>query len=117
MLSKASVAPNSIAFSRFQATGSMATTRLAPAAAAPWTLLMPTPPTPMTTTVSPGRTSATRVAEPQPVVTPQPTSAACVQRDVLLDLDDRGLVDGDVGRERAELAHARDALAVIALTR
>ena len=37
---------------------------------------MPIPPQPTTTTVSPARTSAAYVAEPQPVVTPQPTSAA-----------------------------------------
>jgi len=37
---------------------------------------MPTPPQPMTTTVSPGRTPATLTAEPHPVVTPQPTRAA-----------------------------------------
>ena len=37
---------------------------------------MPTPPHPTTTTVSPGCTSAAYTAEPQPVVTPQPTSAA-----------------------------------------
>ncbi len=65
-----------MAHSRFCATGSITMTRLAPAAAAPWTAFMPTPPAPMTTTFSPGRTSATLVAEPQPVVTPQPTSAA-----------------------------------------
>ncbi len=44
--------------------------------AAPCTALMPTPPQPTMTTVSPGCTSAAYVAEPQPVVTPQPTSAA-----------------------------------------
>jgi len=32
--------------------------------------------TPMTTAVSPARSSAVRTAEPKPVVTPQPTSAA-----------------------------------------
>ena len=76
MLAKACVAPMLIAHSRFLATGSITITRLAPAAAAPCTAFMPTPPVPMTTTFSPGRTSATLVAEPQPVVTPQPTSAA-----------------------------------------
>ncbi len=75
-LAKVCVAPNSIARSRLLPTGSITTTWRAPAAAAPCTAFMPTPPAPMTTTVSPGRTSATLVAEPQPVVTPQPTSAA-----------------------------------------
>ncbi len=75
-LAKVCVAPNSIAHSRLASTGSMTMTRLAPAAAAPCTAFMPTPPAPMITTFSPGRTSATLVAEPHPVVTPQPTSAA-----------------------------------------
>ena len=52
-----------------------AMTRLAPASAAPWTALIPIPPMPTTTTVSPGRTSARTVAEPKPVATPQLTSA------------------------------------------
>jgi len=65
-----------MARSRLDSTGSMTMTRFAPAAAAPCTAFMPTPPAPMTTTFSPGRTSATLVAEPHPVVTPQPTSAA-----------------------------------------
>ena len=69
------VAPSSIAFSRLNSTGSTAMTRLAPAMAAPCTALMPMPPMPTTTTVSPGRTSARLVAEPQPVATPQDTRA------------------------------------------
>ena len=48
------VAPNSIAFSRLNSTGSTAMTRLAPAILAPWTAFMPMPPMPTTTTVSPG---------------------------------------------------------------
>ena len=36
---------------------------------------MPTPPTPTTTTVSPGMTSARYTADPQPVVTPHDTRA------------------------------------------
>ena len=42
---------------------------------APCTALMPMPPMPTTTTVSPALTSARLVAEPQPVATPQLTSA------------------------------------------
>ena len=34
------------------------------------------PPMPITATLSPGRTSAAYTAEPQPVVTPQPTRHA-----------------------------------------
>jgi hypothetical protein len=47
----------------------------APANAAPWTALMPTPPIPYTTVVSPGRTPPALTAVPQPVGTPQPASA------------------------------------------
>ena len=53
----ACVAPNSIACSRLNSTGSMAMTFLPPAYLAPCTAFMPTPPVPKITTVSPGRTS------------------------------------------------------------
>lgn len=43
----------------------------APAILAPWIALTPTPPMPITTTVSPGYTSPVRTALPYPVVTPQ----------------------------------------------
>ncbi|CFS70449.1 Uncharacterised protein [Mycobacterium tuberculosis] len=43
---KAWVAPNLSAVSRLKATGSTTTTYLQPAAVAPWTALMPRPPTP-----------------------------------------------------------------------
>src|SRR4029077_12040041 len=72
----ACVAPNSIACSRLYSTGSIAMTFLPPAYLAPCTALMPTPPVPKITTVSPGRTSPALVAEQNPVVTPQLTSAA-----------------------------------------
>ncbi len=65
------VAPNSIAFSRLNSTGSTAITRLAPAILAPCTALIPMPPMPTTTTVSPGSIAARLAAEPQPVATPQ----------------------------------------------
>ena len=48
----------------------------APARAAPWMTLSPTPPQPMTATVSPGRIRAELMAAPAPVTTPQPSSAA-----------------------------------------
>ena len=70
------VAPNSIACSRLYSTGSIAMTFLPPAYLAPCTAFMPTPPVPKITTVSPGRTSPALVAEQNPVVTPQLTSAA-----------------------------------------
>ena len=54
-------------------------TRLAPAIRAPCTALMPTPPTPITATLSPGCTCARCTAEPQPVATPQLTSAAAAR--------------------------------------
>src|SRR5215471_21280242 len=69
------VAPSLAAVSRLSAMGSTAITCRAPAKAAPWTALMPTPPTPYTTVVSPGRTPPALTAVPQPVGTPQPTSA------------------------------------------
>jgi len=42
----------------------------------PWIAAKPTPPQPMTSTLSPGRTAAVRITAPTPVVTPQPNSAA-----------------------------------------
>jgi hypothetical protein len=70
------VAPSFAAASRFIVTGSTAITWPAPACAAPWTALIPIPPTPMTITTCPGCTWAAFTAEPQPVGTPQPSSAA-----------------------------------------
>jgi hypothetical protein len=43
---------------------------------APRTTLSPTPPTPNTATVLPGRTRAVLITAPTPVITPQPTRAA-----------------------------------------
>ena len=51
-------------------------TRPAPAMAAPWMQLRPTPPQPITATVEPGSTLAVLNTAPTPVVTPQPISAA-----------------------------------------
>jgi hypothetical protein len=76
MLSKVWVAPNSVAFSRLNATGSTAITWLAPANFAPWTALMPIPPIPMTIVVSPGCTPPACTAVPKPVPTPQPVRQA-----------------------------------------
>ena len=64
-----------MAFSRLNSSGSTAMTLRAPANAAPWTALMPTPPIPYTTVVSPGRTPPAFTAVPHPVDTPQPTRA------------------------------------------
>ena len=52
------VAPNSIAFSRLNSTGSIAAITRAPASLAPWMAFEPMPPQPTTATVSPGPTSA-----------------------------------------------------------
>ncbi len=52
------VAPNTWACSRLNSTGSTAMTCAAPDSAAPWTAFIPTPPQPMTTTVSPCCTPA-----------------------------------------------------------
>ena len=93
------VAPNSIAFSRLNSTGSMAMIRLAPARRAPWMALAPMPPTPTTATVSPGcdlggvdgRAPAGDHAAAE--------QAGPVERDVVVDLDAAGLVhDGVVRR-------------------
>ena len=63
-LSAVCVAPSSIAFCRLNSTGSIAMMFRAPAIRAPCTALMPMPPMPMTTTVSPALTSAVRTALP-----------------------------------------------------
>src|SRR6202035_6092091 len=76
-VARAWVAPNTVvAISRLNSTGSTTTTFFAPANRAPCTALLPTPPDPKITTVWPARTSPARTAEPQPVGTPQATSAA-----------------------------------------
>ena len=70
------VAPNSIAFSRLNSTGSIAQICFAPASRAPWIALAPMPPMPTTATTSPGPTSAAYTLEPHPVTTPQPSRHA-----------------------------------------
>src|SRR5487761_1880565 len=73
-LAKARVAPNTVvAISRLNSTGSTTMTFCAPANLAPCTALLPTPPAPKITTVSPACTPAACTADPQPVGTPQPT--------------------------------------------
>src|ERR1700685_3137855 len=73
-VAKAWVAPNTVvAISRLNSTGSTTTTFFAPANRAPCTAMLPTPPAPKITTVSPACTPAACTAEPQPVGTPQPT--------------------------------------------
>ena len=52
-------------------------TVVAPATTAPWIALRPTPPHPITATLSPAAMSAEFTAAPNPVSTPQPISAAC----------------------------------------
>src|ERR1019366_5048457 len=76
MLTAAWVAPNFRVVVRLSSTGSTATTTEAPAWLAPCTALIPIPPTPMTTTTSPGLTSAELTAEPHPVPTPHPVRHA-----------------------------------------
>src|SRR4029077_2856523 len=76
-VANACVAPNTVvAISRLNSTGSTTTTFFAPANRAPCTALLPTPPAPKMTTVSPARTPAACTADPQPVGTPQPTRHA-----------------------------------------
>ena len=99
------VAPKSRAAFCLNSTGSTATMFRAPTILAPCTALMPTPPTPTTTTVSPGMTSARYTAEPQPVATPQDTRATAVERQVGVDRHQRGLVAHAVLGEGAQLGH------------
>src|ERR1700758_922593 len=86
------VAPKILAESRLDSTGSTATTYFAPTARAPCRAFIPTPPAPTTTTVSPGSVPADTVAEPQPVLTPQDTTAAAwngiVSSILMTDLSD-----------------------------
>ena len=84
-----SVAPNCSAMSSFDWNMSMAMIRSAPAILAPWITLRPTPPQPMTATVSPLRMSAVLRAAPTPVSTPQPMSAAKSKVNVVVDLHQR----------------------------
>ena len=62
--------------SSLAATVSTATIRVAPAMRSPWITLRPTPPTPKTAAVSPGRTLARFSTAPTPVSTPQPIRQA-----------------------------------------
>src|SRR5688572_8437333 len=70
------VAPNFFAKSSAPSLTSTATIVVAPASRAPCSTLRPTPPQPITTTVSPGCTRALKTAAPTPVVTLQPISAS-----------------------------------------
>ena len=101
-----SVAPNCRAMLSLPATVSMAMIRPAPAIAAPLMAARPTPPQPITATVSPGRTFEVWITAPTPVVTPQPISAGAVERHVLADRDAGVLVDQHLlgeGRQVEEL--------------
>ena len=71
-----SVAPKLRDMLSFAGEVSIAMIRPAPAIAAPLMAASPTPPQPMTATVSPGRTWLVWITAPTPVVTPQPISAA-----------------------------------------
>src|ERR1700761_6649836 len=71
-----SVAPNCRANSSFAGEMSTTTILAAPASAAAWITLSPTPPAPNTTTTEPGSTLAVLVTAPNPVMTLQPTRAA-----------------------------------------
>ena len=106
------VAPNSMAFSRLFSSGSMATIRLAPASLAPWMALAPMPPTPTTTTVSPGRDLGGVDRRAPAGDDAAAEQAGPVERDVVVDLDAAGLVDDRVVAEGAEQAHEPEVLAL-----
>ena len=108
-----SVAPNSFASSSFDGCVSMAMIRSAPASAAPFTADSPTPPQPITATVEPGSTFAALNTAPTPVITPQPTSAAPVQRDVGIDLHHRILVHQHLLAKRREVKKLVHVLAAL----
>src|SRR3546814_9904075 len=72
-----SVAPNLRASASLAGCMSIAMIRPAPARRAPEMTLSPTPPTPITATVSPGFTAAVLIAAPAPVTHPQPRIEAC----------------------------------------
>ena len=70
------VAPNSRAQSSFLLSVSTAMIRLAPTSAAPAMAASPTPPQPITATVSSRVTAPVLIAAPMPAITPQPSSPA-----------------------------------------
>ncbi len=89
---------------------STAMTVPAPAMAAPWMALRPTPPQPMTATVVPGSTLAVLNTAPRPVMTPQPDQGGPVEGHLGADLHDGVLVDEHLlgeGRQVEELVHGR----------
>ena len=69
----------------------------------------PTPPQPITHTRSPIATRAAWVTAPNPVTTPQPSSAACHSGNVAWDRDHAGAGDdrvlGEAGDGQAVLEH------------
>ena len=70
------VAPNSRAQSSFRLSVSTAMIRLAPTSAAPAMAASPTPPQPITATVSSRLTAPVLIAAPRPAITPQPSRPA-----------------------------------------
>ena len=80
------VAPNSIAMARFSAIGSMTMIFSAPASRCPWTAPLPMPPRPITTTVSPGDTSAVFTGRAPAGGDPAAQQAGPRQRKIVVDL-------------------------------
>ena len=72
---------------------SMAMIRPAPAIAAPLIAARPTPPQPITATVSPGRTLEVWITAPTPVITAAADQGGAVERHVLADRHAGVLVD------------------------
>ena len=70
------VAPKCVAFSSFRSSMSTAMIVRAPASRAPAIAASPTPPHPMTATVSPRATLPVLIAAPRPAITPQPSRPA-----------------------------------------
>ena len=105
--STAWVAPTFRDASRRVADRSIATMVDAPEMRAPWMTDWPTPPQPMTATLDPGVTPAVLNAAPNPVVTPQPSSASSSSTRSVAIGDDRRLVHDHRLGERAATAHRR----------
>ena len=106
-----SVAPNWRATASLPGLASMAMMRPAAAMRAAWMTFRPMPPTPMTTTVSPGRTLARLSTAPVPVTTPQPMRQAASNGTSLVDDDGLGLADDGALGEHAGVGELEGLLA------
>ena len=106
------VAPNLRAQSSFVLSVSTAMIRLAPTSAAPAIAASPTPPQPITATVSSRLTSPVLTAAPSPAITPQPSSPATAGSASGIDLGALALVHQRLVGERPDAQRRRELGAV-----